>query len=96
MDSLLLELEKEVIKTEINKIYDILYIKNLLEKSIKENCHLSQYNLAKYYFNEKKNGKQAYYWYKKSAEQGNAKAQYCVADFYARGICVDYNMHDAI
>ena len=59
MDSLLLELEKEVIKTEINKIYDILYIKNLLEKSIKENCHLSQYNLAKYYFNEKKNVKQA-------------------------------------
>ena len=52
--SFLLDTEREQIMTEINRVFDKLYIKNLLEKSIKENCALSQYNLAKYYMFEKK------------------------------------------
>ncbi len=52
MTSFLTDTEKEDIKTEINNVFDKIFVKNLLEKSIKENCSISQYNLAKYYMKE--------------------------------------------
>ena len=96
MNFVLSNKEKEDIQKEINKVFDKLYVKNLLEKSIKENCALSQYKLAKYYMYDINNEKQGFYWYKKSAEQGNDKAQYYIANCYALGIGVEYNMHEAI
>jgi TPR repeat protein len=96
MNQYLSTIELDNIKKEINNIFDKVHVKNLLEKSIKDNCALSQYKLAKFYIYEKQNYNQAFYWYKKSAEQGHNEAQYKVADCYALGKGVDYNIQEAL
>ena len=88
--------ERDEIQKEIFNICNKISIKPTLEKAIKENCAISQYKLAKFYIYEKKNYKQGFYWYKKAAEQGHTKAQYNIADCYAHGLGIDYNIHESV
>ena len=53
MNTILLETEKKDISKEINKIFDNIYIKPILEKAVKENCSVSQYKIGKFYTKKK-------------------------------------------
>ena len=58
---------------------------------------MAQYNLGNFYVKGQVIGQdytQAFYWYKKSAEQGNSKAQYNLGMCYRNGEGVepDYSM----
>lgn len=96
MEPILSDTEIDEIRKEIYYVCNKINIKYILEKSIKDNCSESQYKLAKFYMKEKNNEKQAFYWYKKSAEQGHINAQYKVADCYAIGKGVEFNLNEAV
>ena len=56
----------------------------------------AQYRVAKVYYEEEKNHKEAMKWYRKAAEHGNANAQYNLGLFYAEGQVVEQDIMEAI
>ena len=56
----------------------------------------AQYRVAKVYYEEEKNHKEAMKWYRKAAEHGNANAQYNLGLYYAEGQVVEQDFMKAV